>query len=190
MRAPERPVVAYIGLGSNLGDPRAQVGRAIEALARLPGCTLGRRSSLYCTTPVGPMPQPEYVNAVVSITTGLAPLGLLAALQGIEHDHGRVRDGTRWGPRTLDLDLLLYGDWQLRLPDLVLPHPELANRAFVLVPLAEIAPTTLQVPGLGHPQDLLAALGDRDGVRLCPAAGYAAPMPPPISGAQTSHQPL
>jgi 2-amino-4-hydroxy-6-hydroxymethyldihydropteridine diphosphokinase len=136
------------------------------------------------------MPQPEYVNAVVSITTGLTPLGLLAALQGIEHAHGRVRDGTRWGPRTLDLDLLLYDDLQLRSPKLILPHPELANRAFVLVPLAEIAPTALQVPGLGHPQDLLAALGDLNGVRLIPADGYATPIPPAMPSDQTSHRPL
>lgn len=190
MRAPERPVAAYIGLGSNLGDPRVQVCRAIEALARLEDCTLCGRSSLYGTTPVGPMPQPDYVNAVVSLTTRLTPLGLLTALQGIEHDHGRVRDGTRWGPRTLDLDLLLYGDLRLRLPDLVLPHPELANRAFVLVPLAEIAPTALLVPGLGHPRDLLAARGDRGGVRLIPDAGYATPISPSIPGVQTTRRPL
>jgi 2-amino-4-hydroxy-6-hydroxymethyldihydropteridine diphosphokinase len=141
------------------------------------------------------MPQPEYVNAVVSITTGLTPLGLLAVLQGIEHAHGRVRDGTRWGPRTLDLDLLLYDDLQLRSPKLILPHPELVNRAFVLVPLAEIAPTALQVPGLGHPQDLLAALGDRKqgdlkGVRLIPADRYATPIPPAMPGDLTTQRPL
>jgi 2-amino-4-hydroxy-6-hydroxymethyldihydropteridine diphosphokinase len=172
MAAPERDraVLAYIGLGSNLDDPRAQVSRAIGELAGLPGCTLCGRSSLYATAPLGPVAQPPFVNAVVSLATGLAPLALLGALQGIERDHGRVRDGTRWGPRTLDLDLLIFGDLQLQLPGLTLPHPEMARRAFVLVPLAEIAPAGLLIPGQGPLAAWLAALGDRDGIRPLPPA--------------------
>lgn len=190
MAAPEHPVTAYIGLGSNLADPRTQVRRAIDALAGLPGCTLCRRSSLYATAPLGPMPQPEYINAVVSLTTRLSPLGLLAALQGIEHDHGRVRDGTRWGPRTLDLDLLLYGALQVRCPQLILPHAELANRPFVLVPLAEIAPAGLLVPGLGRLEDLRSALGEPDGVRRLPEAGCDTPIPPVVPGVPSPHSSL
>ncbi len=161
-------VITYVGLGSNLADPRSQVSRAIEELARLPGCTLCVRSSLYATVPLGPVDQPDFINAVVSIASSLAPLALLGALQAIEQAHGRQRDGTRWGPRTLDLDLLLYGEDTLDLADLVLPHPEIANRAFVLVPLAEIAPAGLIVPGQGRVADLLAARDDLDSVRAIP----------------------
>lgn len=179
MTSPDHPpsVMAYIGLGSNLADPCAQVLRAMDALAALPGCTLCFRSSLYATSPVGPVQQPDFVNAVVSLATTLTPHALLAALQGIERDQGRVRDGTRWGPRTLDLDLLVFGESQLALPGLVLPHPEIAGRAFVLVPLAEIAPAGLSIPGQGHLDGLLAALTDRGDVRLItkiPATARAA----------------
>lgn len=182
MAAPECPATAYIGLGSNLVDPYTQVCSAIDTLAALPGCTLGRCSSLYATAPLGPLPQPEYVNAVVSLATRLSPLELLAALQGIERDHGRVRDGYRWGPRTLDLDLLLYDELQVRLPELVLPHPEIANRAFVLVPLAEIAPAGLLVPGQGQLPNLLSALGELDGVRRLPDARCDTPISPVVLG--------
>ena len=172
MTGPDRggSVLAYVGIGSNLADPRAQVRSALAALAGLAGCRFGRRSSLYATRPVGPVEQPEFVNAVASLATGLAPLDLLAALQGIERDHGRVRDGTRWGPRTLDLDLLLVGELQLQTPELELPHPEMARRAFVLVPLAEIAPAGLLIPGQGSLGELLAALADADasGIRRIP----------------------
>jgi 2-amino-4-hydroxy-6-hydroxymethyldihydropteridine diphosphokinase len=153
--APE--TIAYVGLGSNLGEPCDQVLAALEELANLPGCTLLARSSLYATTPVGPIPQPDYVNAAAALSTRLSPLGLLAALQGVEQSHGRERDGPRWGPRTLDLDLLIYGRQQLRQPGLELPHPEIHRRAFVLVPLAQIAPERLEIPGLGQLADLLAA---------------------------------
>lgn len=162
------PLIAYVGLGSNLADPLAQVHGALEALAAITGCSRVRRSSLYATSPVGPVVQPAFVNAVAALTTRLAPLDLLAALQGIERAHGRVRDGTRWGPRTLDLDLLLYGELQLRTPDLELPHPEIARRAFVLVPLAEIAPAGLLLPGQGRLGELLAALADADDIRRIP----------------------
>ena len=182
MTAPEQPasVVAYIGLGSNLANPRAQVRRAMDELAALPGCTLCLRSSLYATPPLGPVAQPEFVNAVVSLATTLTPLELLAALQGLEREHGRVRDGTRWGPRTLDLDLLIFDELQLQLPGLIVPHPELAKRSFVLVPLAEIAPVRLLIPGHGRLQDLLAALPDRDAPRRLPeTAAAAAAVPGP-----------
>lgn len=149
--------IAYIGLGSNLGDPREQVLAALSELGTLPGCTLVARSSLYATTPVGPIEQPDYVNAVAALAARLSPLDLLSALQGVERAHGRRRDGSRWGPRTLDLDLLVYGHRRLREPGLELPHPEMHRRAFVLVPLAEIAPEWLVVPGRGRLADLLAA---------------------------------
>jgi 2-amino-4-hydroxy-6-hydroxymethyldihydropteridine diphosphokinase len=171
MAAPNRPApglapaLAYIGLGSNLADPGAQIRRAFDALAALPGCTLCARSSLYATRPIGPVDQPEFMNAAAALTTTHQPLDLLAALQGIEQAQGRVRDGTRWGPRTLDLDLLLFDALRLHLPGLDLPHPELARRAFVLVPLAEIAPPGLLIPGHGALADLIAALGEPDGIR-------------------------
>jgi 2-amino-4-hydroxy-6-hydroxymethyldihydropteridine diphosphokinase len=164
MPAPEGGpgAIAYIGLGSNLADPRAQVLAAFGALAALPGCTLLARSALYATTPVGPVDQPDFVNAAARLTTRLSPRSLLVALQEIERGQGRVRDGTRWGPRTLDLDLLMYDGLELDEPGLALPHPELGKRAFVLAPLAEIAPADLEIPGQGRLAHLLAA---------CPAAG-------------------
>jgi 2-amino-4-hydroxy-6-hydroxymethyldihydropteridine diphosphokinase len=149
--------LAYIGLGSNVGEPPEQVLSALDQMAGLPQCRLVARSSLYATTPVGPVPQPDYVNAAAALATTLAPMELLAALQQVERGHGRVRDGTRWGPRTLDLDLLVYGQHRLQQPGLQLPHPEMHRRAFVLVPLAQIAPEGLEIPGLGRLTDLLAA---------------------------------
>ncbi len=128
----------YIGLGSNLDDPHGQLLRAFEALSRLPQSTLVARSPLYRSAPVGP-PQPDYLNAVAHLDTHLKPLDLLDALQAIEQDHQRVRR-QHWGPRTLDLDLLLYADQTLNTPRLTVPHPEMTRRAFVLYPLADIAP--------------------------------------------------
>lgn len=154
-------VTAYIGLGSNLGDPAGRIRGALADLASLPRTHVLQASSFYRSPPLGPSDQPDYVNAVAALDTGLAPAALLDALQALEAKHGRVRDGRRWGPRTLDLDLLLYGDTQLATPRLTVPHPGLPQRAFVLYPLAEIAPD-LQVPGLGSVQALLAH---------CPQAG-------------------
>jgi 2-amino-4-hydroxy-6-hydroxymethyldihydropteridine diphosphokinase len=148
-------VRAYIGLGSNLDDPIAQVGRALTALARLPRSRLLRHSRLYRTAPWGLRDQPEFVNAVAELETMLAPRELLDASLAIERTHGRRRDAARWGPRTLDLDLLLYGDVQQAEPGLTLPHPFIAERAFVLVPLAELD-AGLTIPGLGVVRDLLA----------------------------------
>jgi 2-amino-4-hydroxy-6-hydroxymethyldihydropteridine diphosphokinase len=142
------PRRAYVGLGSNLDDPAGQVRRALAALAELPDTRLAARSRLYRNPPMGPQDQPDYVNAVCALDTALAAATLLEALHGVERAHGRVRDGRRWGPRTLDLDLLVYDTAEIATPGLQVPHPDIAERAFVLVPLAEIAPA-LDVPGLG-----------------------------------------
>ncbi|WP_263144669.1 2-amino-4-hydroxy-6-hydroxymethyldihydropteridine diphosphokinase [Pseudomonas sp. RIT-PI-AD] len=130
---------AYIGLGSNLAKPRAQLEAALAALARLPDSRLAAVSSLYASDPLGPADQPRYVNAVAALDTRLDPLLLLDALQAIEREQGRVRKAERWGPRTLDLDILLYGERTLDSPRLTLPHYHMHARAFVLYPLAEIA---------------------------------------------------
>lgn len=159
------PVLAYIGLGSNLQDPLDQVSRALEALSRLPESRCVARSSLYASPPMGPPDQPDYINAVACLDTGLSPHGLLDALQAIEQAHGRLRDGaSRWGPRTLDLDILLYGDREIDSPWLRVPHGGLHERPFVLYPLAEIAPAELQVPGMGALSALLSRC-PRDGLR-------------------------
>lgn len=152
-------VPAYVGLGSNLDDPVAQLHRALAALAKLPGTRLVTRSSFYRNPPMGPQAQPDFVNAVAGLLTTLPALDLLAALQAIEDAQGRRRDGPRWGPRTLDLDLLVFGDRQLASEALTLPHPGLAARPFVLVPLHEIAPG-LRLPG-GTSIGRLAAAADR-----------------------------
>jgi 2-amino-4-hydroxy-6-hydroxymethyldihydropteridine diphosphokinase len=150
--------VAYVGLGSNLEDPEAQVRRALDELAGMPATQVTDRSYLYKSPPLGPSDQPDYINAVAALDTTLAPLDLLAALRGIEVRHGRRRDGTRWGPRSLDLDLLLYGDVVQDTPELTLPHPGLHERAFVLYPLFDVAPE-LQVPGRGSVRALRERVG-------------------------------
>jgi len=159
---------AWIGLGSNLCDPHAQIIAAILALSRLPQSELVRQSSLYCSAPWGIAEQPEFVNAVVQVDTGLSPPQLMQALLAIEHDFGRQRSGTRWGPRILDLDLLLYADRIIDEPGLHVPHPRLAERAFVLLPLTEISPE-LRVPGLGPVRSLLDAV-DVSGCRKIDSA--------------------
>lgn len=145
---------AYVGLGSNLERPEEQLLLALEELARLPATRLLAASGLYRNPPMGSVPQPDYVNAVAALETCLPPLELLDALQGIEQVHGRVRI-ERWGPRTLDLDLLLYADRIIDEPRLQVPHPGLHERPFVLYPLAEIAPG-LTIPGRGPLADWLA----------------------------------
>jgi 2-amino-4-hydroxy-6-hydroxymethyldihydropteridine diphosphokinase len=170
------PQVAYVGLGSNLADPQHQVRKALAALDRLPATRLLAASALYVTAPIGPQDQPDYVNAVARLETRLPPLELLAALLGIEAAQGRRRDGTRWGPRTLDLDLLLHGDGELDLPGLRLPHPEIGHRAFVLIPLAEVAPMGLPIPGQGTLRQLLHSCPGGGVTRLAgpnPACGPA-----------------
>ncbi len=147
-------VRAYIGIGSNLNDPAAQVRQALQALAELPASQLIACSPLYRTAPVGgPPDQPDYLNAVAALDTALNPDELLTALQAIETQQGRVRT-VRWGPRTLDLDMLLYGSMRCHHPRLTLPHPRLQERTFVLYPLYDIAPD-LTIPGLGSLTKLL-----------------------------------
>ncbi|HEX7326484.1 MAG TPA: 2-amino-4-hydroxy-6-hydroxymethyldihydropteridine diphosphokinase [Rhodanobacteraceae bacterium] len=160
---PER-VTAYIALGSNLDGPRVQVERAFDALARLPETRLRARSRVYRTPPWGIVEQPDFINAAAAIETALAPHALLSALHAIESGAHRVR-GVRNGPRTLDLDLLMYGAVRLDDPDLVLPHPRLHERAFVLLPLADIA-SAVDVPGRGRVSALLAAVDTRGCVPL------------------------
>ena len=140
---------AYIGVGSNLDDPVAQVQEAIAELEMLPDTILESKSSLYSGKPMGPADQPDYINAVVGIDTLLSPADLLEAMQRIEDLQGRDRQGEKWGPRTLDLDLLLYGKNRINTPDLTVPHPGMHERDFVIVPLAEIA-GNLNIPGRGQ----------------------------------------
>jgi 2-amino-4-hydroxy-6-hydroxymethyldihydropteridine diphosphokinase len=144
---------AYVGLGSNLDDPAQQVRTAFRELADIEATRVVARSRLYRSAPLGPPDQPDYVNAVAGLLTQHAPATLLAALQGIERRHGRDRSGRKWGPRTLDLDLLLYGERELASDGLSIPHPHLHERAFVLVPLAEIAPS-VRVPGHARVEQL------------------------------------
>jgi len=139
---------AYVALGANLGDPAATLRAAFGALANLPESRVVRCSSLYRTAPIGNIKQPEFINAVAKLETTLAPESLLDALLEIETRFGRQR-AEKNGPRTLDLDLLLYNDHELSLPRLTLPHPRLHLRAFVLHPLAEIA-AEIVIPGRGN----------------------------------------
>lgn len=145
---------AYVGLGSNLQDPVAQLDRALPALGGLPRTRLVVVSAYYRNPPFGPVPQPDFVNAVAGLLTQLPPGELLGLLKAIERRHGREPgSGPRWGPRVLDLDLLAQGSQRLSQPALELPHPGIAERNFVLFPLLEIAPG-LVVPGLGPVREL------------------------------------
>lgn len=156
-------VTACVALGSNLDDPQAQVERGFAALAALPRAALRARSRRYRTPPWGVIGQPDFINAVALLETTLTPRELLEALLAIETRAGRMR-AVRYGPRTLDLDLLLYGDSVVREPGLELPHPRLHERAFVLLPLADVAPD-LEVPGRGRVADLLARV-DASGCKV------------------------
>jgi 2-amino-4-hydroxy-6-hydroxymethyldihydropteridine diphosphokinase len=150
---------AYVGLGANLGTPAATVEAALLALGHLSCTTLAARSSLYASSPVD-AGGPDYCNAVAALDTTLDPLALLRELQALEQAHGRERT-YRNAPRTLDLDLLLYGDTILQMPGLTLPHPRLHERAFVLAPLLEIAPD-LTLPALGPARPLLARVAHQE----------------------------
>jgi 2-amino-4-hydroxy-6-hydroxymethyldihydropteridine diphosphokinase len=152
---------AYIGVGSNLGDSLARVRAAFDSLAQLGGCRLVTRSRLYRTRPFGPVQQGDFINAVAGMLTQLSAQELLTGIRGIEVAAGRVRS-ERWGPRTLDLDLLVFGDQRIDTAELVVPHPGIAERGFVLAPLADIAPA-LQVPGVGRVEELLRRLPE-DGI--------------------------
>ena len=156
----------YIGLGSNLAEPRQQLEAALAALAELPDSRLAATSSFYASDPLGPADQPRYVNAVAALETDLEPLALLDALQRIEQEQGRVRKAERWGPRTLDLDILLFGERLLAEERLSVPHYHLHARAFVLYPLAEIAPPELVLADGRRLVDLLAACPFRGLERL------------------------
>jgi len=158
-------VVAYVGLGANLGDPKATLLAAIQALSALPRAQLLNASPLYQTQAVD-ADGPDYLNAVAQLKTVLSPHELLAALQAIEALHGRVRS-YRNAPRTLDLDLLLYGDQCIAASDLTVPHPRMHERAFVLAPLADVAPQAT-VPGRGNVRTLLAAVSRQRIRRLNP----------------------
>ncbi|HZD21560.1 MAG TPA: 2-amino-4-hydroxy-6-hydroxymethyldihydropteridine diphosphokinase [Burkholderiales bacterium] len=151
--------LSYVGIGSNLQDPRAQVAQAFDELARLPRTRLSARSSLYRSAPLGYAAQPDFINAVAELDTALGAHALLAELQAIEARHGRSRSFAN-APRPLDLDLLLYGDTRIDEAQLVVPHPRMHQRAFVLQPLLEIAPQA-QIPGLGSAAALLAARTDQ-----------------------------
>lgn len=144
---------AFIGIGSNLSGPRNQVQTAFAALDRMPDSRLVNRSSMYRSDPLGPPGQPDYINAVAEIETTLDPFNLLDVLHAIERRQGRVRV-VRWGPRTLDLDLLLYANLELADARLSLPHPGMRERPFVLYPLSELA-TDIEIPGLGALSGLL-----------------------------------
>ena len=152
---------AYIGIGSNLGDSTARVEAAFDAIGAIPDTRLLARSRLYRTRPFGPVQQGDFVNAVAGVLTQLAAHMLLDALRAIETTAGRVR-AERWGPRTLDLDLLVYAQQRIDADGLSVPHPGIAERGFVLAPLHDIAPT-LSVPGVGRVADLLRRLPD-DGI--------------------------
>jgi len=150
---------AYVGLGSNLHDPARQLQQSVTALHALPDSRVERVSAVYRSAPVGPQDQPDFLNAALLLQTSLAPLALLAAMQGIERRQGRVR-GERWGPRTVDIDLLLYNDLRMSDARLTLPHPRLHERDFVLYPLREISDTNLVLPDGSDIETLAAACPD------------------------------
>jgi 2-amino-4-hydroxy-6-hydroxymethyldihydropteridine diphosphokinase len=143
---------AFIGIGSNLSSPRTQVAKAIDSLSAIHGTRLAGLSSLYRSAPFRGMTQPDFINAVAELSTDLDARSLFRELQQIEDSQGRIR-AERWGPRVIDLDLLVYGTAIIRDADLTVPHPGIADRNFVLLPLQEIAPD-LEIPGLGPVADL------------------------------------
>ena len=151
----------YIGIGSNLESPENQVRQAIAALGDLPGSILVSKSGLYHSSPLGPSEQPDFVNAVAALLTQNSPRELLRALHQIERKHGRERDGERWGPRTMDLDLLAYAGQTINEDDLIVPHPGIADRNFVLLPWQEIAPH-YRVPGLAEVAALAASISESE----------------------------
>jgi 2-amino-4-hydroxy-6-hydroxymethyldihydropteridine diphosphokinase len=158
--------IAYIGLGSNQAEPRSQVESALRELAGLPSSRLVANSSLYRSAPVGYAAQPDFINAVAALDTDLGAHELLRELQAIERKHARTRSFAN-APRTLDLDLLLFGDAQISEPALVVPHPRMHERAFVLDPLIEIAPHA-QIPGLGRAIDCATRCREQKVERISP----------------------
>jgi len=156
--------LAYVGLGANLGEPRRQLTEALTAMSGLPETRLAGHSSFYRTAPIGNENQPEFLNAVAALDTRLAPGVLLEGLQGIERRHHRERPFAN-APRTLDLDLLLFGEEQIARPGLTVPHPRMHERAFVLKPLLEIAPGA-EIPGKGPARAFLARCADQFAERI------------------------
>lgn len=154
----------YIGLGSNLDDPQSQLKKAIISLEIVPSTTVIKASSFYRSKPLGPQDQPDYINAVVELATELSAHVLLDYLQGIENEHGRERE-IKWGARTLDLDILLFGDKIIKDDRLQVPHVEMQHRGFVLLPLNEIAPECV-IPGVGTVSSLLQQEDAEDLVKL------------------------
>ncbi|MBL1142945.1 MAG: 2-amino-4-hydroxy-6-hydroxymethyldihydropteridine diphosphokinase [Proteobacteria bacterium] len=155
--------IVYIGLGSNMDFPEQHIITAIQSLGEIQSTRTISVSSLYKSKPVGPQDQDDYINVVAKLETGLGPLVLLDCLQTIENEHGRIRN-ERWGPRTLDLDILMFGDEIIQNDRLTIPHPEMLNRSFVLVPLAEID-SEIVIPGKGLVRDLLSHL-DQSGLEI------------------------
>lgn len=156
------PVTAWLSLGGNQGDSRSILARAVQRIAQLPDTRPGAVSALYETPPWGDEDQPPFHNAVASCETALGPEALLGGLQEIERDLGRVRDPERpWGPRAIDIDILLFGDITMHSASLSIPHPRLAERAFVLLPLVNMEPEIV-IPGAGFAADLLAGISSAD----------------------------
>ena len=153
----------YIGLGSNMESPKQHITTAIDALGEIQSTRVTNVSSIYKSKPVGPQDQDDYVNAVVELETELTAIALLDNLQAIENEHGRVRT-ERWGPRTLDLDILMFADDVIQNERLTVPHIEMTNRCFVLVPLAELKPD-IQIPGKGSINDVLKNI-DQDSLEI------------------------
>ena len=152
--------IVYIGLGSNMESPKQQIKSAIKSIAEIPEIQVLKASSLYKSKPVGPRGQNDYINAVIKIETEFMPFELLGYMQDIENQHGRIRK-ERWGPRTLDLDILIFGKEIIQDKNLTIPHSEIEKRPFVLVPLAEIDSNCL-IPGVGVISDLLAVNDQKD----------------------------
>ncbi len=157
-------IKVYIGLGSNLNDPQSQLKKAITSLDMVPSTSVVRTSSFYRSKPVGPQDQPDYINAVVELATELSAHVLLSYLQSIENEHGRERE-IKWGARTLDLDILLFGDEIIQDDHLGIPHVEMHKRGFVLLPLDEISPDCM-IPGIGAVSSLLQQINTDDLVKL------------------------
>jgi 2-amino-4-hydroxy-6-hydroxymethyldihydropteridine diphosphokinase len=157
--------LAYVGIGSNLQDPVLQVESAFDELQKLPQTRLVNRSSLYRSRPMGYAAQPDFVNAVAALETSLRAPDLLEALQKLEERHGRQRSFAN-APRTLDLDILLYGDQTFAEKDLTIPHPRMHERAFVLKPLLEIAPQGISIPGIGAAAACLVDCADQSVTRI------------------------
>jgi len=161
------PTDAYIGIGSNLNNPKQQVTTAFEELGLIKNTRLIDQSSLYSSSPLGPTDQPDYINAVAWIETDLSASELLLELQSLENRHGRIRSAVRWQARSLDLDILVYSDSVINNKTLTVPHSELSQRNFVLYPLYELSPS-LSISGLGLVSQLVANCDKGDLVKLSP----------------------